>query len=107
MRDYLQQKMSGQLNKNGNGVSSDGILNNNNKEEVIPKSEEMILTGLTALTTARSMQTRRLAIAQDDPKVTKVVKLAQVLREIFAQVTTLNGKHFMLILYINFYRLNF
>ena len=102
LRDYLQQKMSGQLNKNGNGVSSDSILNNNNKEEVIPKSEEMILTGLTALTTARSMQTRRLAIAQDDPKVTKVVKLAQVLREIFAQVATLNGKHFILIFYVRF-----
>ena len=62
----------------------------------------MILTGLTALTTARSMQTRRLAIAQDDPKVTKVVKLAQVLREIFAQVATLNGKHFVLIFYVRF-----
>ena len=79
--------MSGQLNK------TTSYSNNNNKEEIVPKSEEMILTGLTALTTARSMQTRRLAIAQDDPKVTKVVKLAQVLREIFAQVTsTQKGK---------------
>ena len=80
--------MSGQLPKNATFSSTI----NNNKEEAIPKSEEMILTGLTALTTARSMQTRRLAIAQDDPKVTKVVKLAQILREIFAQVTTQNGK---------------
>jgi hypothetical protein len=52
----------------------------------------MIQTGLTALTTARSMQTRRLAIAQDDPNVTKVVRLAQLLREIFLQVTSLNGQ---------------
>ena len=52
----------------------------------------MILTGLTALATARSMQTRRLTIAQDDPSVTKVVKLAQLLREIFAQITTVDGK---------------
>ena len=50
-------------------------------------SEEMILT---ALNTSRSMQTRRLAIAQDDPKVTKVVKVAQVLREIFTQVIATN-----------------
>ena len=56
------------------------------------RSEQMILTGLTALTTARSMQTRRLAIAQDDPNVTKVVKLAQIIREIFAQVTSINGE---------------
>ena len=88
LRDFLQLKMSGQLPKNATFSSTI----NNNKEEAIPKSEEMILTGLTALTTARSMQTRRLAIAQDDPKVTKVVKLAQILREIFAQVTTQNGK---------------
>ena len=46
------------------------------------------MTGLTALTTARSMNTRRLASARDDPNVTKVVQLAQLLREIFAQVTT-------------------
>lgn len=64
------------------------------------RPEQMILTGLTALATARSMQTRRLAIAQDDPNVTKVVKLAQMLREIFAQVTSLNGKIFKLVLKI-------
>merc|ERR1711997_591084 len=96
LRDFLQQKMSGQIPKNASFKTfCRGSHNNNNKEEVIPKSEEMILTGLTALTTARSMQTRRLAIAQDDPKVTKVVKLAQVLREIFAQVASQcdqNGK---------------
>ena len=85
--------MSGQIPKNASFKTfCRGSNNNNNKEEVVPKSEEMILTGLTALTTARSMQTRRLAIAQDDPKVTKVVKLAQVLREIFAQVASQCGK---------------
>ena len=95
LRDYLQRKVNGQLStslgKAGNGN------NNNNKDDGTPappqpKSEEMILTGLTALTTARTTTTRRLAIAQDDPKVTKVVKLAQILREIFAQVTSHNGK---------------
>merc|ERR1711997_265677 len=94
LRDFLQQKMSGQIPKNASFKTfCRGSHNNNNKEEIVPKSEEMILTGLTALTTARSMQTRRLAIAQDDPKVTKVVKLAQVLREIFAQVATLNDEN--------------
>ncbi len=56
------------------------------------KPEDMIMTGLTALTTARSMQTRRLASANDDPNVTKVIKLAQLLREIFAQITTVADK---------------
>ena len=58
-----------------------------------PKTaEEMIKIGLDALATGRSMGTRRLAIVQDDPNVTKVVKLAQILREMFAQVTSVNGK---------------
>ena len=34
---------------------------------------------------------------QDDPNVTKVVKLAQMLREIFAQVTSINGKLLLLL----------
>ena len=42
------------------------------------------------MNTSRSMQTRRLAIAQDDPKVTKVVKVAQILREIFTHVIATN-----------------
>ena len=39
---------------------------------------------LTALNTSRSMQTRTLKIAQDDPKITKLVKVARILREIFS-----------------------
>ena len=61
-------------------------------EPAVKSAEEMIKTGLTALATARSMQTRRLAIVQDDPNVTKVVKLAQILREMYAQVTSVNGR---------------
>ena len=62
-----------------------------------PKTaEEMIKIGLDALATGRSMGTRRLAIVQEDPNVTKVVKLAQILREMFAQVTSVNGKRVFL-----------
>ena len=53
----------------------------------VNNAEEMILT---AMNTSRSMQTRRLAIAQDDPKVNKVVKVAHILREIFTQVIATN-----------------
>ena len=47
---------------------------------------------LTALNTSRSMQTRRLAIVQDDPKITKLVKVAQILREIFSATITTTPK---------------
>ena len=85
IREKIQRKVA--------GVGTSG---NNTEETVVTtalRPEQMILTGLTALATARSMQTRRLAIAQDDPNVTKVVKLAQLLREIYTQVTSLNGKN--------------
>ena len=85
-RDNMQRKVNGELTP-ATATSTSAPAP---REE--PKSEEMIKTGLTALTTARSMQTRRLAIVQDDPNVTKVVKLAQLLREIYAQVTTVEGK---------------
>ena len=73
-------------------VSETSVLPSEPDEPTVKSAEEMIKTGLTALATARSMQTRRLAIVQDDPNVTKVVKLAQILREIYAQVTSVNGK---------------
>eukprot|EP00094_Tigriopus_californicus_P003586 TCALIF_03449-PA protein Name:"Similar to Ash1l Histone-lysine N-methyltransferase ASH1L (Mus musculus)" AED:0.06 eAED:0.06 QI:0/0.28/0.25/0.37/1/1/8/407/3102 len=79
VRENIQRKVNGQLTQQ-------------RKDDQASKPEEMILTGLTALTTARSMQTRRLTIAQDDPNVNKVIKLAQLLREIFAQVTTVNDE---------------
>ena len=50
------------------------------------KTEEMIKTGLTALSTARSVQTRKLTNVKDDPKVTKMVKLAQILKDILNQL---------------------
>ena len=83
VRESVQRKVTGQIAARGK------------EEEAVAtrRPAEMILTGLTALATARSMQTRRLTIAQDDPSVTKVVKLAQLLREIFAQITTVDGKY--------------
>ena len=55
----------------------------------VSNPEEMILT---ALNTSRSMQTRTLKIAQDDPKITKVVKVAQILREIFSATIATSPK---------------
>ncbi len=88
IRDSLQKKVrEGQL-ASVDGDGDEGGARGNGRR----RPEDMILTGLTALATARSMQTRRLASARDDPNVTKVVRLAQLLREILVQVTTVAGR---------------
>jgi histone-lysine N-methyltransferase ASH1L len=59
-------------------------------------TEEVFKTGLTALTTARSVQTRRLAIAQDNPDVSKVVQIAKTFQEILESlkgIRTENGEN--------------
>ena len=88
IQDHL---MSGSTSAPGSSSSmlESGKTRKNSLENSENNPEEMIITGLTALTTARSVQTRRLAIVQDDPKVTKVVKLAQILREIFFHISSL------------------
>ncbi|KAK8740388.1 hypothetical protein OTU49_002890, partial [Cherax quadricarinatus] len=44
---------------------------------------EKFLTHFTALNTARSVKTRRLAQAEDDPEMTRLAKLAQIFKDIF------------------------
>lgn len=59
-------------------------------------TEEVFKTGLTALATARSVQTRRLAIAQDNPDVSKVVQIAKMFQEILESlkgIRTENGEN--------------
>ena len=50
---------------------------------------EVFKAGLTALTTARSVQTRRLALAQDNPDVSKVVQIAKTFQEIIDALNTM------------------
>lgn len=58
-------------------------------EEVAEPAEEScnkiekFLTHFTALNTARSVKTRRLAQAEDDPEMTRVAKLAQIFKDIY------------------------
>ncbi|XP_071538356.1 uncharacterized protein ash1 isoform X2 [Panulirus ornatus] len=58
-------------------------------EEVLDDPEEpstrveKFLTHFTALNTARSVKTRRLAQAEDDPEMTRLAKLAQIFKDIF------------------------
>ena len=44
---------------------------------------EKFLTHFTALNTARSVKTRRLAQAEDDPEMTRLAKLAQIFKDIY------------------------
>ncbi|KAK8390288.1 hypothetical protein O3P69_010163 [Scylla paramamosain] len=58
-------------------------------EEVLEDPEEpstrveKFLTHFTALNTARSVKTRRLAQAEDDPEMTRLAKLAQIFKDIY------------------------
>ena len=45
-------------------------------------STELLKAGLSALSSARSVQTRRLACAQENPDISKVVQIAKVFQEI-------------------------
>ena len=55
-------------------------------------SLQAFLTHFTALHTARSMRTRRLAQADDDPTIARTARLAQVFQEIFSTVIRAKGK---------------
>ncbi|KAL5005481.1 hypothetical protein ScPMuIL_018937 [Solemya velum] len=48
--------------------------------------KEVFITQLTALKTSRSVRTRRLALAEGDPELAEIARLAQVLKDIFSAV---------------------
>ncbi|XP_034944543.1 histone-lysine N-methyltransferase ash1 [Chelonus insularis] len=77
-----------------------------NKEKVAPATKEKpcndsktqsdaFLSQLTALTNnaSRTVRTRRLAQAQDDPEVNKTAKLAKVLKDLYNVVATANDEN--------------
>lgn len=51
----------------------------------------VFLNHLNALQKPRNMRTRRLAQAEDDPELSKVAKLATLLRDIYNTVVTYKG----------------
>ena len=53
------------------------------KEDETMIRVERFLTHFTALNTARSVKTRRLAQAEDDPEMTRLAKLAQIFKDIY------------------------
>ena len=56
-------------------------------------TEEVFKTGLTALSTPRSVQTRKLAIAQDNPDVSKVVQIAKTFQEILESLKGMRAEN--------------
>lgn len=69
------------------------------KEKTVVESKsqsDAIFTQLAALTnnsTSRTVRTRRLALAQDDPEMSKTAKLAKVLKDLYAIVATANDEN--------------
>ncbi|XP_012286435.1 histone-lysine N-methyltransferase ash1 isoform X2 [Orussus abietinus] len=61
--------------------------------------DSTLFSQLTALTNtnARTVRTRRLAQAQDDPEVNKTAKLAKVLKDLYTVVTTANDENSQLL----------
>lgn len=51
----------------------------------------VFLNHLNALQKPRNMRTRRLAQAEDDPELSKVAKLATILRELYNAVVSYKG----------------
>ena len=72
------------LHDSGNDVNKA-----NQQQEQAPLnsySEEVFKAGLAALTTMRSVTTRRLASAQENPDVSKVVQIARTFQQILASL---------------------
>ena len=52
---------------------------------------DVFVTQLMALNTYRSMKTRRLTLADEDPELGKMAKLAQVCKEIYSALSSCKG----------------
>lgn len=59
----------------------------NNKGMAVSK-RDVFVTQLMALNTYRSMKTRRLTLADEDPELGKMAKLAQVCKEIYSSLSS-------------------
>lgn len=55
------------------------------------KPADVFYTQLNALSTLRSIKTRRLAQAEDNPELAKVAKLAHIFKELYSAIVTAKG----------------
>ncbi|KAK6643918.1 hypothetical protein RUM43_000183 [Polyplax serrata] len=70
----------------GKQVGQEGQVLSRQVPEV--KQSDVFYTQLNALSTLRSIKTRRLAQAEDNPEVTKVAKLAYIFKDLYNAVVT-------------------
>lgn len=70
------------------------------------KQSDVFLTQLNALSTLRSIKTRRLAQAEDNPELTKVARLAYVFKELYNCVVAAKGLFLFKCLKYLFYEKN-
>ncbi|XP_046400924.1 uncharacterized protein LOC124167161 isoform X2 [Ischnura elegans] len=61
------------------------------------KAADVFLTQLNALSTPRSMRTRRLAQAEDNPELTRTARLAYVFRDIYNKVVDAKDERSLLL----------
>ena len=88
MREKLKQAVRGgpiPLSENDKSCTT----NQNNSTSV--KQSDVFLTQLNALSCPRSIRTRRLAQAEDNPEMTKTARLACIFKHLFSTVATAKG----------------
>ncbi|KAG5325554.1 ASH1 methyltransferase, partial [Pseudoatta argentina] len=81
--------------QNGKAKSSNTVVAKEKSSGDSKAQSDAFFSQLTALTNtnARTVRTRRLAQAQDDPEVHKTAKLATVLKNLYTFVTTANDEN--------------
>ncbi|XP_011869561.1 PREDICTED: histone-lysine N-methyltransferase ash1 [Vollenhovia emeryi] len=81
--------------QNGKAKSSNTSVTKEKSSGDSKAQTDAFFSQLTALTNtnARTVRTRRLAQAQDDPQVHKTAKLAKVLKDLYTIVTTANDEN--------------
>ncbi|KAL7299920.1 hypothetical protein TKK_0007242 [Trichogramma kaykai] len=92
-RQMLSAQLSMQNKSVAKAAGPSGINSQSSKERITSDGKinsEVIFTNLTALTnpSSRTVRTRRLAQAQDDPEVNKTAKLAKVLKDLYTVLTS-------------------
>ncbi|CAB0034057.1 unnamed protein product [Trichogramma brassicae] len=92
-RQMLSAQLSIQNKSVAKAAGTSGINCQASKEKTtsdVKTNSEVIFTNLTALTnpSSRTVRTRRLAQAQDDPEVNKTAKLAKVLKDLYTVLTS-------------------
>jgi histone-lysine N-methyltransferase ASH1L len=97
LREKLKQAVRGGGHIPLSETDKAGVVNQNSNPSV--KQSDVFLTQLNALSCPRSIRTRRLAQAEDNPEMTKTARLACIFKHLYSTVATAKGNlvHFFLV----------